>query len=275
MTSFVAAFHWNHDGLVFDLGFYALRWYSLMWLGGFLIGLRMFHGFCRREGRPADKLDDLLLVTLAGAMVGARMGHAFFYRRAHYLENPLEIFMIWRGGLASHGGMIGILVAVWLWSRWQPDFGYLWTIDRIAIPTALAGAMIRVGNFFNSEILGRASDLPWAVVFERAAVEQVPRHPVMLYEAAAYLLIFGALWLAYRRWTPGETPGRLLGLFLTLVFSARFALEPLKLRQAAFAQDWTLSVGQWLSIVPVLVGCVLLFRGAGKPTAPAAVSSKG
>ncbi|MEO1369085.1 MAG: prolipoprotein diacylglyceryl transferase [Acidobacteriota bacterium] len=262
MTAFVAAFHWNHDGLVFDLGFYALHWYSLMWLGGFLIGLQMFRGFCRREGRPVEKTDDLLVVTLAGAIVGARLGHVFFYNRSYFLENPLEIFMVWRGGLASHGGMIGILVAVWLWSRWQTDFGYLWTIDRITVPTALAGAMIRVGNFFNSEILGRPSDVPWAVVFERASADPVPRHPTMLYEAAAYLLTFFVMRAAYRRWTPGEPPGRLLGLFLTLVFGARFLLEPFKLRQAAFAEEWALSVGQWLSIVPVLVGCLLLFRGA-------------
>ncbi|MEM9597379.1 MAG: prolipoprotein diacylglyceryl transferase family protein, partial [Acidobacteriota bacterium] len=114
-------------------------------------------------------------------------------------------------------------------------------------------------------------DLPWAVVFER--VDRVPRHPVVLYEATAYLLTFFALRLAYHRWTPGEPPGRLLGLFLTLVFGARLALEPFKLRQAAFAEDWALSVGQWLSIVPVVVGCVLLFRGARGPTAPTAPPS--
>ncbi|MDA8018930.1 MAG: prolipoprotein diacylglyceryl transferase [Thermoanaerobaculia bacterium] len=262
MTPLIAAFHWNHDGLLLDLGFYAVRWYGLMWLGGFLIGLRMFHGFCRREERPIDQLDGLFLATLAGAMIGARLGHVLFYRLDYFLRHPLEIFLIWHGGLASHGGMIGILVAVWLWSRRRPEFGYLWTLDRIAVPTALAGAMIRIGNFFNSEILGRASDSPWAVVFERAPVPQVPRHPVMLYEATAYLLSFLALRLAYRRWTPSERPGRLLGLFLILVFSARFAAEPFKLRQAAFAQDWPLSVGQCLSIVPVVVGLALLFRPA-------------
>ncbi|MEM8998520.1 MAG: prolipoprotein diacylglyceryl transferase [Acidobacteriota bacterium] len=275
MTSLVAAFHWNHDGLVFDLGFYALHWYSLMWLGGFLIGLRMFRGFCQREGRPAEKLDDLLLVTLDVAIVGARLWHVLFFKRTYFLENPLEILMVWRGGLASHGGMIGILVAVWIWSRRQSDFGYLWTIDRLTVPTALTGAMIRVGNFFNSEILGRATEVPWAVVFERAAVAKVPRHPTMLYEATAYLLSFFALRWAYYRWTPGEKPGRLLGLFLVLVFSARFALEPFKLRQAAFAHDWTLSVGQWLSIIPVVVGCVLLVRGARGAAEKAAPSPNG
>ncbi len=261
----LAVWHWNVDPVLFRIGPFALRWYSVLFLAGFLIGLRVMRGIYRREGKDERDLETLLLVTLAGTLIGARLGHCLFYDPAYYLAHPWEIPMVWRGGLASHGGLLGILAALAWYVRRREDRSYLWLLDRVAIPTALAGALIRLGNLFNSEIAGRPADVPWAVVLER--IDSVARHPVQLYEAAAYLAVFVALLALYRRLGAGAPRGLLLGTFLVLVFSARFALEPFKSHQAAFGADWPLSVGQLLSIPAVLAGVALVvraLRGGGR-----------
>lgn len=261
---------WSPDPVLFQAGPLAVRWYGALFALAFLLGFVLVRRMFVREGRPERDLDRLLLYVMVGTVVGARLGEVLFYNPAYYLANPVEIVKVWEGGLASHGGAIGIFAALWLYARRRPDQPYLWVLDRVAVPTALAGAFIRVGNVFNSEILGTPTDLPWGVVFAR--VDLVPRHPVQLYEAAAYGLVFLVLHAVYRQ-RGVETPhGLLTGLFLVLVFWARFALEAVKVPQAAFGEALPLSVGQLLSVPAIVVGVGLLAhaRRAGGPRVPAA-----
>ena len=168
---------------------------------------------------------------MVGTVVGARLGHCLLYEPEYYLRHPLEILAVWRGGLASHGGVLGIALAVWLFAR-RTGREVLWLLDRVAVAAPAAAACIRVGNFFNSEIVGRPSSVPWAVVFAR--VDPLPRHPAMLYEAAAYLVIFAAMVWLERHTELRDRAGALTGMVLVLVFAFRFAIEFLKEPQEAF-----------------------------------------
>ena len=255
--------HWNANPELLNLGWLSIRWYGLLFASGFFFGFLFMRYVYTRERKPIAHLDSLLFYMMVSAIVGARLGHCFFYEPEYYLANPLEILFVWQGGLASHGGAIGILVGLYLYTRNRPDQPYLWLLDRIAIPTALAGSFIRLGNLFNSEILGTPSDKPWAFVFERYDMQ--PRHPVQLYESLAYLLTFVILSALYRRLGESAPRGFYLGVFLILVFSARFALEFFKERQADYATAFPLSVGQLLSIPAVLAGLALLLRMNKKP----------
>lgn len=249
---------WDVSPIFFEAGPLQLRWYGLFFALAFILGFYIVEWMYRREGKPVEDLNAGLIYMLVGTLVGARLGHVFFYQAEYYLANPAQIPMIWHGGLASHGAVIGILVALWLYARSRDDQPYLWLLDRVAVPVALAGFFIRMGNFFNSEILGEPTDLPWAVIFER--IDMVPRHPTQLYEALAYLTIFGVLFWLYRRYARRAPHGLLTGAFLTLVFSARFLLEFTKAPQAAFEAGLPLSMGQMLSIIPVVVGMGLFLR---------------
>ena len=199
------------------------------------------------------------MYMVIGTVIGARLGHVLFYDPGYYLSNPLEIIMIWKGGLASHGGGLGIIIAIYLYSRKHPDQPCLWLLDRLAIPTALGASFIRLGNFFNSEILGVQTNLPWAIVFER--VDAIPRHPVQLYESITYAIIFIILLTIYKQLTDRLKDGILLGTMLILIFTMRFFLEFIKTDQASYAGGAAISVGQWLSIPMVLAGTILVVRG--------------
>ncbi|HVV71533.1 MAG TPA: prolipoprotein diacylglyceryl transferase, partial [Verrucomicrobiae bacterium] len=212
----------------------------------------------RVEHKDQRSLDTLLIYMVVATIVGARLGHCLFYDPAYYLSHPLEILEIWKGGLASHGGVIAILIALWFYTRKRPDQPYLWLLDRLAVPTALGSAFIRLGNLFNSEIIGTPTHLPWAFVFER--VDLIPRHPAQLYESLCYTLIFLVLLVLYNRLRADTPRGLLLGLFLTSIFLCRFLVEFVKQRQAAYEQNFLLSVGQLLSIPFVIAGLVLLWR---------------
>jgi prolipoprotein diacylglyceryl transferase len=181
-----------------------------------------------------------------------------FYDPRYYFAHPIDIFKIWEGGLASHGGTVGILVALYLYTRRTGGPRYLWLLDRVAIPTALGGFFIRLGNFFNSEIVGTPTSGWWGVVFDR--VDQVPRYPVQLFEAVAYLLIFFFLLWAYARRQAETRNGWFIGLFLILVFSARFLLEFVKTPQAEYEAGFVLTVGQLLSVPFIIAGVVLVLR---------------
>lgn len=268
--------HWNVDPTIFrvELGAFTLapRWYGLLFAAGFLIGFYLMRHVFQRENRPETDLDVLLLYLLAGTVIGARLGHVLFYAPGYYLTRPFEIIAIWEGGLASHGGLIGVPLAIWLYSRRRDDQPFVWLLDRLAAPVALTGSFIRLGNLFNSEILGVPTDRAWGIVFERAArvrsgIEAVPLHPVQLYESISYLLIFGLLWTLYRRWGEDTPRGLLIGLFFTLVFGVRIVLEVFKREQAHFALDLPLgmSMGQFLSVPAVLLGLWLVWRSPHAP----------
>lgn len=230
-----------------------------MFAMAFIAGYRIILSVYKRENKPLEDLDSMLMYMVFGTVIGARLGHVLFYDPQFYFSNPLEIIKIWKGGLASHGGTLGILISIYIYSRKHDNQPYLWLLDRLAIAAASGAAFIRLGNFFNSEILGTPSDLPWAVVFYR--IDELPRHPVQLYESLTYLVIFIILLTLYRKLFHQLREGMLLGSMMILIFGARFFLEFIKTHQAAYEGDFTITVGQWLSIPMVIAGIVLLGRG--------------
>jgi prolipoprotein diacylglyceryl transferase len=253
---------WDISPIAFtlDLGSfrYPVRWYGLFFAATFVYGMLIFRYMYRREGRPVDEVYDLVLWVIGGTVIGARLGHVLLYNPAYYLTHPLKILAVWEGGLASHGAVAGILTGVWLYSRRATDQSFLWVCDRIGMAVPLSGCLIRIGNFFNSEILGRPADVPWAVVF--AHVDGVPRHPVQLYEALCYLLIFLFQFAYYRRRGDAGPTGYLFGRFLALVFGARFFMEFFKEEQAAFEIGGAITMGQWLSIPVIMLGGYMIWR---------------
>jgi prolipoprotein diacylglyceryl transferase len=218
--------------------------------------------FYKNEGKPTADADKLAIYVVIGTIIGARLGHCFFYDPAYYLSNPIEIFKVWHGGLASHGGAIGILLAIWIYTKRLKDYNFLWVVDRVVIVVALGGLFIRTGNFFNSEIIGKITDIPWAVIFP--SVDMFPRHPSMLYEAITYFVIFLLLLFIYRKTNAHFNSGLLFGLFLLLVFSARFLLEFTKEYQEAFEAALPIDMGQILSIPFILLGIVMLIYSQRK-----------
>lgn len=258
---------WNTDPEIFKVGGFSLRYYSLLFAVAFFLGYVLLKNIYRKEGWDEPLLSPLVIYIIAGTVIGARLGQVLFYEFGYYKDHFLEMlfpFRIsngqfeWTGyqGLASHGGAVGILLAVWLYAR-KYKFSVLWVLDRLVIVVALGGFFIRLGNFFNSEILGLPSTLPWAVVF--AKVDLVPRHPAQLYEALAYLFIFIGLWFLYKRGGHQQN-GVLFGWFLVLVFSARFLIEFVKTDQKEFERSLVLNMGQLLSIPFVLAGLYFLLR---------------
>lgn len=237
---------------------YPVFWYGLLFASTFVYGTLIFRWMFRREGRPEDEVYDLVLYVVGGTVLGARLGHVLFYQPGFYLSHPWKIPMVWEGGLASHGAVVGILLGVWLYSRRATGQSFLWICDRIGMAVPLSGCLIRLGNFFNSEILGRPTDVPWAVVFAR--VDNLPRHPVQLYEALCYLLIFLFQFRYYLKRGDAGPEGYLFGRFFALVFGARFFMEFFKEGQADFEGGWAITMGQWLSLPAVALGIYLIWR---------------
>jgi len=192
---------------------------------------------------------------IIGVVVGARLGHILFYEPAYYFSHPMEILKVWHGGLASHGAAIGVLISLYLFSR-KHKRSYLWVLDRIAIVVPLSGAFVRLGNLMNSEIYGDPTSLPWGFVFMRSG-ETLPMHPTQLYEALSYLVIFSLLWWMYRTGRKVNNPGFLIGLMVTLVFSARFLIEFVKNPQVGFESTMVINMGQILSL-PFVIGGLLV-----------------
>ena len=263
------AITWAPSPEIFSIGPVTVRYYSVLFVSGFIIGYYIFVRFFKREKLPAEILDTLLYTLLGAAVIGARLGHCLFYEPEYYLARPIEILKVWEGGLASHGGAIGILIAIWYYVKKygrKYDFDYLWLMERIGIATALAGSLIRIGNLMNSEIYGNPTDLPWGFIFVLRG-EVVPKHPTQLYEALAYLLTFAILMHLYWRMLPKLKKGTLFGLFLIGIFGARFLIEYVKEPQVAFEQTMALNMGQLLSIPFILAGIALIVYGyvTGKP----------
>lgn len=250
--------HWNAGPEILRLGNFAVRWYGVLFAAGFLIGQAVLRKVYLREKQDPDQVDSLFIHVMLGTLIGARLGHTLFYEPGVYLADPLRILRIWEGGLASHGAALGVFIGVWLYCR-KTGLRMLWVLDRLAIVAPLAGALIRVGNFFNSEILGKPSSLPWAVIFE--SVDSRPRHPAQLYESLAYLAITAALWAIDLRTAPkGQKTGLLFGLYLALTFTTRFLIEFLKENQATFESALPLNMGQLLSIPFIAAGVYFIAR---------------
>ena len=251
-------FVWNVDTEIFRLGPIAVRWYGVLFALGFGLGYFLLAQIYRHEGRSEDSLSSLFLYVFLGTVIGARLGHVLFYQPDYYLTRPWEIFMIWQGGLASHGGFIGVLIASYFYVKKYSEMSFLEIADRLAIAALPAAGLIRIGNFFNSEILGVPTGLPWGIIFLR--VDDFPRHPGMLYEALSYAMVFAALYIAYWKSEIIKTPGRTLGICLVTCFTARFFIEFVKEEQVPFEQGMSLNLGQLLSIPFILLGAILLWR---------------
>ena len=250
-------FVWDIDPEIFKLGTFGPRYYGLFFAAGFIFGLNIMQWQFRKEGKNVEDLSSLITHVMIGTIVGARLGHCLFYQPDYYLGHPLKILALWEGGLASHGGAIGVIIASWIYTRKHPDQTLLWLTDRMAVPLALAATLIRVGNFFNSEIIGRPTDVPWAVIFSR--VDQVPRHPAMLYEAMSYLTLFAILVFVYKKYYQTFIPGQLIGTMFAWIFGSRIMIEIFKENQVAFENGMILNMGQILSIPFVCLGLGLVF----------------
>ncbi|PKP39212.1 MAG: prolipoprotein diacylglyceryl transferase [Bacteroidetes bacterium HGW-Bacteroidetes-15] len=243
---------WNVDPEIFSIGPLSIRYYGVLWALSFLLGYLLFEKFVKKEGLPEGYLDTLTIYMAVGTIAGARLGHCLFYEPAHYLANPLDILKIWEGGLASHGAAIGIILALYLFSR-KTKRPTIYILDRIAITVALAGVLIRLGNLMNSEIYGIETNLPWGFIFKQDR-QVVPMHPTQIYEALAYLVGFVVLLFIYNKANSKPKPGLLFGLFLIFIFATRFLIEFIKQPQVDFEKDMILNMGQWLSIPFVIVG---------------------
>jgi len=270
MLDILSFITWGPEPEIFKIGSFGIRYYSLCWLLAFVASYFIMLKVFTKEGKTQDLLDQLTIYIFVGTIVGARLGHCFFYDWAYYQNHFIEIFIPFQKinnsweltgftGLASHGGAIGILVATWLFSR-KSKTNFIWIADRLVLVVPVAGAFIRLGNFFNSEIIGNPTDLPWAVVFNH--IDQIPRHPAQLYEAIAYTIIFLILWTIYQK-DRKPRAGKLFGIFMILLFAARFIIEFVKIDQVAFEQGMLLNMGQILSIPFIILGIFILLR---KPT---------
>jgi prolipoprotein diacylglyceryl transferase len=264
---------WNVNPEIFRIGDFAVRWYGLLFASGFVFGYYLMRRIFRNEGLGDATLDRLTVYVAIATIVGARLGHCLFYEPEYYLARPLEILKVWHGGLASHGAAIAIPIALWLFARKEKKT-FIWAIDRVVIVVALAGALIRLGNLMNSEIYGVETTLPWGFVFLRNG-ENAPKHPTQIYEALAYLTIFGILMRIYWKNLGKQKPGLLFGLFLVLVFGFRFFVEYVKEDQVAFEAGMKLNMGQWLSIPFVMIGIGLLIWAYKHKPAPSPVAASG
>jgi len=256
---------WDVDPEIFHLGYFSLRWYGTLFAAAFVLGYFILIKIFRQEGVPVNRLDRLAWYMVFGTLIGARLGHCLFYEPDYFLKNPVEILQTWNGGLASHGAGIGILIALFIFSRVE-RCSYFWILDRMTIVVALSGFLIRIGNLMNSEIFGHPTGLPWGFEFVRSLewyrspVFSQPCHPTQIYEALAYLAIF--LWLCRMYFKKKEKlyPGVLLGMFLFSLFTVRFFIEFLKEVQVGFEKGMLLNMGQLLSIPFIFWGIYLLTR---------------
>ncbi len=296
-----SAIVWNpSEGI--DLGFFMIRYYSLMFVIAFGLGWYIMKNIFQREGETIEKLDSLFIWTVLATLAGARLGHVFFYDWEYFRNNILEIFLPVKfepsfhftgfQGLASHGAAIGIIIAMYFYSKKMLQKPQLWILDRIVIPVASGAIFVRMGNFFNSEIIGKETTSSFGIKFIRdyfsprdavnatqiadpneaykaiatdpkfaTLLEQVPaKHPTQLYEAFCYIFVFAILFFLYWKTEARKKSGYLFGLFLVLLFSVRIVVESVKESQGGFESALgLLSTGQWLSIPFILIGFYFVF----------------
>lgn len=292
MMNLLSYIVWNPDLVAFRLGPFAIRWYGLMWLIGFVLGYFIVKKLYKEQKIKDELFDPLFIYCFFGILIGARLGHCIFYQPEDFLTSwkgivemifPILIgndgswlgqtfgfYIIGYAGLASHGGTLGLMIALWLYVR-KTKLS-IWTVlDNIAIATGSMACCIRLGNLMNSEIIGKITDVPWAFIFER--VDAVPRHPGQLYEAIAYAILFCIMWTIYKRshqhptsttQHPQVGTGWYFGFCLTYIFTFRFFIEYTKEIQEAFEASLPIDMGQILSIPFIILGVYCMIKAKKK-----------
>lgn len=264
---------WTVDPAIFSIGTKEIRWYALMFIIGFAIGYKIVENMWKREDLNPKWLDPLLYYTLIGTVVGSRLGHCLFYAPEYYLSHPVEILKVWEGGLASHGGVLGIIIAIYFYSKKVSHKSMLWTFDKLVTPTGLVAALIRLGNLMNHEVYGHPTDVPWGFRFIEnlhawrqgaAPIFSPPSHPTQLYEAICYLITFAlCMWLYFKK-DAWKKEGLIFGIFMICIFTSRFFIEFLKNNQEVFEEGMIFNMGQLLSIPFVLMGIYFVWRALKK-----------
>ncbi|MCF8221370.1 MAG: prolipoprotein diacylglyceryl transferase [Cryomorphaceae bacterium] len=276
--------NWAFDAEIIP-GYRTPNWYGLLFVSGMILGYFVIRKMFKQENISNELLDKLVMYMVPATVIGARLGHVFFYGPywgpEGYLSNPIEIFKIWEGGLASHGAAIVILLALWYFSNKVIKRPYLWMLDRIAAPVAIAGAFIRLGNLVNHEMVGYVTDVPWGFRFLHhdcmnlidgqylCEWSDIPvRHPANLYESLAYFLSFGILMFLFWKKHAWKKQGMVFGTFLILIFGFRFLIEFVKESQtdndSMVDVSTGLNTGQWLSVPLVLAGIILIILARKK-----------
>lgn len=270
---------WDVTPEIID-GWKTPNWYGILFVTGLIIGYFVVKRMYKQANMSEESLDKLVIYMVVATIVGARLGHVLFYGpywdqftpdgyliEEGYFSHPLSILKVWEGGLASHGGILAIAIALIIYSKRVIHKPVLWVLDRIAAPGAIGGAFIRLGNLMNSEIVGKESDAPWAFEFvhywneDIGAYDPTPRHPAQLYEAIAYFLIFLIIMYMFWKMSAWKRPGVILGTFFILLFSARFFIEFFKVGQAARDAGLSINTGQWLSVPFIIAGIIILIWG--------------
>jgi prolipoprotein diacylglyceryl transferase len=264
---------WTADPAIFSIGSKEFRWYSLAFVIGFAIGYKIVERMWKRESINPKWLDPLLYYTIIGTMIGARLGHCLFYDPGHYLAHPIEFLKVWEGGLASHGGVLGIIIAIYFYSKKVSHQSMLWTFDKLVTPTGLVAALIRIANLMNHEIYGHPTNLPWGFRFIKnlhnwkQGAEPIfteACHPTQLYEAICYLITFAVcMWLYFKK-DAWKKEGLIFGIFMICIFTSRFLIEFLKNSQETFEEGMLLNMGQLLSIPFVVAGIYCVRRALKK-----------
>jgi phosphatidylglycerol---prolipoprotein diacylglyceryl transferase len=265
--------NWNADPEIINIFGISIRYYGLLFVSGLIICIYILGRIYKNENIPHENLEKLSIYSLVGILLGARLGHCLFYEPSYYLSHPLEMILPitfnpgggikFSGyqGLASHGGVLGLLIAIYICSR-KTKHSIIDTFDLIAVVAGLSFGFIRIGNFMNSEIIGMPTTKPWGVIFER--VDNIPRHPAQLYEAISYFIIFLVMMFLYKKMRDRLKNGFLFGLATVLFFSARFVIEFLKENQVGFEDKMSLNMGQLLSLPFIAVGIGFIFYGLMK-----------
>ena len=275
MLSYVT---WNVDPELFTLLGREIRWYGLFWVIGLIVAIIIVQRIYEKEKLPEKWFDSLFVYMILGIILGARIGHCLFYQPAYYLAHPFKIFYIWEGGLASHGGVIGNIIAVWLYSRRVTKKSMIWTFDRVIVPTGFTAAMIRLGNLMNHEIYGGPTSQPWGFRFIenigawKAGVAEpifsVPSHPTQIYEALVYFLVFAVTMYLFWKTDAKKKQGLLIGIAMIMIFLSRFFIEYIKDVQVPteelMRESTGLIIGQWLSIPFVIWGIWLVWNAFRK-----------
>lgn len=261
--------NWNVDSELFWITeTFPIKYYGLLFALGMVITFNVVKGIYKKENVPVENLEKVTFYAIIGTLIGARLGHCLFYDPLYYSQNLVEMFLpikqingaykfIGYRGLASHGGTLGVLIALGIYCK-RNKVNFLWLVDRIAIGAPIAAAFIRFGNFMNSEIYGQPTNGTWGIVFQK--IDMLPRHPAQLYEAFSYLIIFSILIVVYRSKSIKNTNGQLFGLFLIILFTARFIIEFFKVNQVDFENTMRFNMGQILSIPFVLLGIILIMK---------------